>query len=194
MVQGRAKDPSLLSKKPSQIRNRLRRKGKKFEEDLEMYYEVMGRKPVEEWDLEELARGRPRNSKGTFAGQAPRWLTIHVQREAKRRLVEYTLGTMSAHVDVAVRAIAQLITSEEVDDKGKPIVDARTKLAASVFVIENIVGKPKAIVELNASDDVKSAIAAAIVMDDGEPQDQPVILEDVEFTEDEDGDDDDDDE
>jgi hypothetical protein len=191
MVQGRSKDPSQLSRKPSQIRNRLRRKGKKFDEDLEMYLEVMGRKPIEQWDLEELARGRPRNKDGTFAGTAPKWLTISVQREAKRRLVEHTIGKLSGHVDSAVRAIAQLITSEEVDLNGKPIVDARTRLAAAIFVVENIVGKPKAVVELTAADDVKSAIAAAIVLDDGAPQDSsPVVLE-GQFTEDDEEEDDD---
>lgn len=189
----RAKDPSKLSRKPEQIRRRLRRKGAAFEQDLEIYNEVMSRKPVSEWDLEELARGRPRNADGKFGGVAPAWLTIHVQREAKRRLVEQTLSEMSIHVASAVRAISQLITSEEVDENGKPIVDARTRLAAAQFVIENIVGKPKAIIELNAGEEIRGAIAAAIVMDDGLPQDQPYVIEDVEFTQDdeEEGEDDD---
>jgi hypothetical protein len=76
---------------------------------------------------------------------------------------------------VAIKTVAKLMTSEEVDEKGKPIVDARTQLAASVFVIEHIIGKPTAIVELTADDFTRQAIAAAIVLDDGKPEDHFVV-------------------
>jgi hypothetical protein len=176
-VGGRPKDESKLSQEPHQIRNRLRRKGRKFQQDLEKYMDVAYQKPISEWDIEELARGRPRDKGGFFRGRTPMWITPAVQQEAKKRLLNETMGKLSHHIDSAVVAIGELITSEEVDDKGKPIVDARTKLAAAQFIIENFLGKPKAIIEIGATDETKALLAQAIVLDDGRPQDEPIVLE-----------------
>jgi hypothetical protein len=184
-VGGRPKDSSKLSKEPQQIRNRLRRKGKKFQEDLDMYAELAWHKPIAEWDIEELARGRPRDKGGKFRGRTPMWITPAVQQEAKKRLLNETMGKLSHHIDKAVVTIGNLMTSEEVDDKGKPIVDARTKLAAAQFILENFLGKPKAIVELTAGDETKSILASAIILDDGLPQGHLEIL-DAEIVEDDD--------
>lgn len=187
---GRAKDPNRLSRNPEQIRRRLRRRHEKFSEDLEMYIEVGGIKPVEEWDIEELARGRPRNKSGGWQGKTPSWISADVTREAKRRLMDEAFGSLAGHLSDAVRTVHKLMMSEEVDDKGRPIVDAATQLKAAMFIIENIVGKPKAIIEMHAEDLTKQMIASAIVLDDGNPQDELVILE-GEIVEDEEEEDDD---
>lgn len=194
-VGGRPKDERKLSTDPKQIRVRLRRAAKgdkkrdgRMERDIEMLY----RKPIEEWDMEELSHGRPRNVAGTFAGRPPSWITPTIQKEAKKRLLDETLGSLAGHIGKAVKAIGELIESEEVDENGKPIVDARTKLAAATFTIEHFLGKPKAIIEVQADDFTKQAIASAIVLDDGLPEDHFVL--EGEFTEpdEEEGDDDDD--
>lgn len=190
-VGGRPKDTSRLSKDPAQIRRRLRRANKKNqarqEEDVKLYLEATGKKPIEEWDWEELAKGRPRDSKGGFTGRKPTWITPTVTKEAKRRLMDHTLSELNLHINVAIECIVGLIKSEDVDDHGKPLVDARTKLAASMFIIEHVTGKPKAVFEIEANDNVRQALAAAIVLDDGKPQGHlppGKIIEDVEFTED----------
>lgn len=168
---GRAKDPSKLSTKPSQIRNRLRRKGKKLEEDVRLYGEHAWGKQIEDFDLEELARGRPRAANGTFQGGRPKWLTPILQNEMKKRLMEKTYGMMAGHLEIAVKVMFELMTSEEIDLNGKPIVDARTKFAAAQFIIEHMIGKPQAMIKLETEISVaKEAIAAAIVLDDGQPQ------------------------
>lgn len=168
-----------MSTKPYQMRNRLRRAKKRAEKtgddtdlkwEIARYSEVTGFKPVEEWDLEELAHGKPRNADGSFRGRPPTWITPEVTREAKKLLYTQTLGKMGAHVDTAVKVVANLMTNEETDDKGKPIVDARTKLAAAQFIIEHVVGKPDKVVTLDATDSARQMFAAAIVLDDGQPQ------------------------
>lgn len=171
-VGGRPKDESKLSKRPDQIRRRLRRASRNMgrETDVRMYLEATGKKQIEDWDLEELARGRPRNKNGGFAGRPPKWLTPLVEKEAKRRLLHHTLGELNSHVSSAIRTVVKLIESDEVDDKGKPIVDARTRLAACIFVIEHVTGKPKAVFEIEGTDATRQALAAAIVLDDGKPQ------------------------
>lgn len=179
-VGSRPKDESKLSTKPSQVRVRLRRAAKgnakrdgRMERDIEMLYQ----KPIEDWDNEELARGRPRNKNGGFTGRVPTWITPTIQKEAKKRLLDETFGAMSMHVHSAIRTVVKLMTSEETDEKGKPIVDARTQLAAAMFLIENIVGKPKAIMEVQAEDFTRQALAGAIVLDDGLPEDHFVVVE-----------------
>lgn len=186
MVTGRANDESKLSTKPKQIRNRLRRHGKKFDRDLELYFEHGYGKPIEEWDLEELSRGRPRNKGGTFGGSTPTWINPIVAREAKRRLLEHCLGSMAGHADLAIKTISDLLKSRAVDDNGKPIVDARTKLEAAKFIIENVVGKPKNRLEIDTTDAVREFLAEALVLDDGEPA-HPII--DGQFRDEEDDDD-----
>ena len=175
-VGGRSKDPSTLSTNPAQIRRRLRR-GKNLREDLDLYAQYSESfRPVEEWDLEELAHGKPRGPYG-FRGRAPGWLTAEIVREARRRLIDHTNGILGKHVEFAVRTMIKLIKSEETDDKGKPIVDAKTKLQACMFIIEHVKGKPQQFMELDATDFTRKMIAAAIVLDDGSPQDQKVVLE-----------------
>ena len=183
---GRAKDPTRLSTDPGQIRRRLRR-GKNREEDIALYAEHSHYfKPVHEWDMEELAHGRPRGKTGTFQGRAPGWLTADIVREARKRLVDHTSGLLGKHVEFAVRTMIKLIRSEEVDEKGRPIVDAKTKLQACMFIIEHVKGKPQQFMELDASDNVRRMIASAIVLDDGAPQDEHVIIEGTTIEEEED--------
>lgn len=184
-VGGRPKDPSKLSTDPVQVRIRARRSAMKharnpddrmldnIREDIEILY----KKPITEWDLEELAHGRPRSRNGKFMGATPKWITPVVVREAKRRLMSEAFGNLAAHMEDAVQTIYNLMMSEEVDEKGKPIVDARTRLDAAKFIIENILGKPKAIIEVEGNDVTRAAIAAAIVLDDGLPQDMPRVIE-----------------
>lgn len=173
---GRAHDEDSLSRKPQNIRNRLRRAARNakasgdrsvLDRELEIYREETGFKPVAEWDLEELAFGKPRNRVGGFGGRTPSWVSADVQREAKKRLHTHALGKLGGHIEIAIRTVLNLMISEETDEKGKPIVDARTKLAAAQFVIEHIIGKPTTVLEMDATDTVRQMFAAAIVLDDG---------------------------
>lgn len=178
-----ARDPSKLSTNPKQIRTRMRRRGLDLDRDAELYAIHGYKKPIHEWDLEELARGRVRDKNGEFRGRAPSWITPVIMKEAKRRLLAETYGKLAGHIDQAVVTMGNLLTSEEVDENGKPLVDSKTKFAAAAFIIEHTIGKPKAVVEIDATEDTKNALAAAIVLDDGQPQDHEVI--DGEFTEEE---------
>lgn len=182
----RAKDPSRLSKKPEQIRNRLRRKGKALFQDIDLYIENGGTKPLDEWDLEELARGRPRAKNGKFAGRAAQWIQPSVAMEARRRLFQHAYGGMARHLDLALETVANLMNCTDLDENGRPIVDAAVKLKAAMFIIEHIVGKPKTHIELEATDMAKQTLASALVLDDGSPA-HPVV--DGQFTEREDDDD-----
>ncbi|MET0416534.1 MAG: hypothetical protein ABW022_10995 [Actinoplanes sp.] len=179
-VGARPKDTSGLSTKPSQVRRRLRRSTKNPQADDRVAHDmaILYKKPIEEWDLEELAMGRARNKNGDFQGSAPKWITPRVVQEARRRLLDQTLGKMAGKIPKALEVIEGLMTSTEVDDKGKPIVDARTKLQAATFILEHFLGKPKAFVEiLETEKQVRSALVPAIILDDGFPQGHLTTIE-----------------
>ena len=177
------KDPEDLINTPKQIRNRLRRysrlnaknPSKKLQDKIHAEMAKLYNKPIEEWDAAELAFGRPRDENGEFKGRAPMWVTAQVQQEAKRRLMSHTFSNVAGEIDSAIGVIHNIMTDTSVDDKGRPVVDAKTKLTAATFIIEHILGKPKAVVEGLGDSFTKAAIAAAIVLDDGQPQDHLIL-------------------
>jgi hypothetical protein len=185
---GRPNDESKLSRNPRQIRNRLRRRTQFMERDAEMLYE----KSLDEWDIEELSRGKPRAKDGTFRGPTPRWITPLVAVEAKRRMLDHAIGALAGHLDQAIVTMGNLLTNEDVDDKGRPIVDAKTKYAAAAFIIEHLIGKPKALIEVDDKrDETKHVLASAIVLDDGQPQGHLLAIEGEIVEDDEEPEDDD---
>ncbi|KIR64738.1 hypothetical protein [Micromonospora haikouensis] len=162
-----------LSRKPRRIRDRLRH-GTNPERDLAMLEEI-GYKPVSEWDNEELARGRPRNKRGTFAGPSPSWLSEAIQAEARKRLKERTFSAVMAHSEAVMKVLVDLATD--------PATPAGVRADIGKFIYEQLHGKAKAHVDVGAQAAPRVAIAAAIVLDDGLPQDTPAVL-DGEYIED----------
>ena len=139
---------------PKQIRARLRRKQKRMVGLLDMQEvdALFGtRKPVSEWDLEELARGRPRNLNGNFRGSAPKWVDSRVHEEAMKVFVERVKGEMKSNTGLANNVMRDILTNDDVDDKGKPLVPYGTKLDAAKFLLEHTVGKPTQRIEQDLS-------------------------------------------
>lgn len=160
----------VLSKKPENIRRRIRGREKVVAEDIEMLYG----KPVEEWDLEELARGRPRHPSGGFRGPRPKWITATVLAEAQRRLKERAFEDLAANVDDAVKVMADLMKNNDTNEFGDFMVPAKVKLDAATFIVEQVVGKAKAQIELGANDNLKNILAAVMVNPDGQPSHQVI--------------------
>lgn len=145
-----------LQKTKKQIRTRARRHGKIAASEFELLY-----KPLDMWDEEELARGRPRAIDGSFRGRAPNWITREMHEEAMSRFKHIVEGRMRGETVGALDMIHQIITSEDEDDKGKPIVAASTKLDAAKFLIEHVLGKPKQRQEVDISVRLQGLLAVA---------------------------------
>lgn len=109
-------------------------------------------KPLSEWDLEELARGKPRNQYGNFAGKAPAWLTPHVVQEIRRRFLENTYGELASHVNAAIQTLVKLMTDTSTTADGDPIVSPSLKLQAAKYIIDQTMGKAPQTVELTGLD------------------------------------------
>jgi hypothetical protein len=146
----------VMSKK--QIRARARRAGKIHKEEMEKLY-----KPLEEWDEEELARGRPKASDGTFRGSSPQWITREIHEAAMTRFKGIIEGKMRGETVEAMKLIHKVLTDDEVDEKGRPLVSAGTKLDAAKFLIEHAVGKPTQRVETDISVRLQGLLAVATV-------------------------------
>jgi hypothetical protein len=99
-------------------------------------------KPIEEWDIDELARGRPRDASGGFRGRKPAYLTREIHERSAELFKQIVRDEMNGHAVTALDTIKFVMSNEDVDDKGKPVVPAGTRLEAAKFLLEHVVGKP----------------------------------------------------
>lgn len=141
-------DGKLLT--PKQIRARARRRVARMERMSDLEFETLY-KPIEEWDLEELARGRPRAMDGTFRGPTPKWINRETHERSMDLFKQAIKMQMNSATPSAMDAILAMIQNSEVDEKGKPVVPASTKLDAAKFLLEHVVGKPTQRVENDIS-------------------------------------------
>lgn len=127
---------------------------------------ILEYKPLDEWDDEELARGRPRGPSGTFQGVAPNWVARAVHEEAIRRFTDITQANLRAIIPKAIRTVEYILDNDEVDEKGKPYVPMSTKLDAAKWVVEHLVGKPTQRVEADISVRLQGLLANVLVQPD----------------------------
>lgn len=165
----RRKPVEKMSKRPQAIRARLRNNDKTRNEDLAMLVEADGRKPIHEWTLEELARGKARKPDGNWPSISPKWITPMVQEEIRKRFREQAFEELSVHIGPAIKVLTDLLSNTTKDDEGKPFVTAREKIDIAKFIVEHVLGKPKAQIELAAGPKYKEFLANAIMLDDGQP-------------------------
>lgn len=160
-----------LSEKPGATRARMRRSAKDLNRDAEILY----KKPVADWDMEELARGRPRNRKGDFTGSKPGWVTPLILKEAQDRLRQLTRQELSVYAGDAVRVMANLMKEDGTDYDGKPLVTPSVRLQAATYVLDQIIGKATNPVEVTGNVVLQSLMADVLVNDDDLTKSHPVI-------------------
>lgn len=157
----RTGDGKLLT--PKQIRARARRKMARSERLSDQEMEYLYQKPIDEWDNEELARGRPRGKDGRFGGPKPKWINAQVHEEAMERFAGIVKSEMNATTVDALQVLRDIMANEETDDKGKPLVPASTKVDAAKFLIEHVIGKPKQRIESDVSVKLQGILAQVMV-------------------------------
>ena len=148
---------------PKQIRARARRKMARAERMSEQELEYLYGKPIDDWDLEELARGRPRGPDGTFRGPKPKWVSSAIHEEAMERYTAAVKSDMNATTVDALETLKHLIANEEVDDRGRPVVPSSVKLDAAKFLLEHVVGKPKQRIESDVSIKLQGILGQVMV-------------------------------
>lgn len=159
----RTADGKVLTGK--QIRARARRKARRNQIMTEAEFSHLY-KPVDEWDLEELARGRPKDRRGRFSGPAPSFMPREIHEKSLERFKHVVKTKMNEHTVTALDAVHWVLENTEVDDKGKPIIPASTKLDAAKFLIEHVVGKPTQRVENELSVKLQSILGVVMAHPD----------------------------
>jgi hypothetical protein len=165
-----------VSVQPKATRRRLRQKSEQLERQILADIERVYQKPVSEWDWEELSKGRPREEDGTFSrGGKPAWITPAITAEVQRRMREMTEQELMTHSLDAIRSLTDLLSNQEIDDFGKPIVSASVKLQAAMYIINQTIGTPRAKVEVTQSSPIENFLADVLVNPDGEASHHMVI-------------------
>lgn len=151
-------DDSRLSKNPKAIRNRARRRGGISTKEFEQLY-----KPIDEWDDEELRRGRPRAADGSFRGKAPPWMSRELHEQAMDRFKAIIGDRMREETVNAMGVVSAILANDEIDEKGRPVVPASVKLDAAKWLVEHLLGKPKQHTETDISVKLQAVLATAMV-------------------------------
>jgi hypothetical protein len=120
-------------------------------------------KPIEDWSLEELAMGKPRNAAGNFCGKKPNWITREVHERAMELFQQQTKSELGALVPSAIAALRYVLYSEEKDEKGRFIVPPAARLQATHLVIEHAIGKPRQHVTQDISVKLQGLLGMAMV-------------------------------
>lgn len=144
------------SNKPMAIHRRIKKNTAKLDDEFRMLY---GHKPIETWDLEELQRGRPRNSRGNFSGGQAVWIPPIIQTEISRRLKELTAVSIQKNVGLAIDTIVELMRESRVDV---------VRLQASQYVINQVMGMPTIRQEIQGEVNVQAFLAEVMRNPNGE--------------------------
>jgi hypothetical protein len=101
-----------------QVRARARRKlqkGKRLDDET---FEAWAGKPIDQWDIEELARGRTRDGGGRFRGKPPQYMPRAVHERIAERFKMLVRDQLNVSSVTALGVIQNLLINEELDDKG----------------------------------------------------------------------------
>jgi len=129
-----------------------------------------GWKPIEEWDLQELARGKPKGLDGKFTrGPRPKWITEEVLAQVRKRHKQLVNDNIREMAEDAIALMHRLMNDDEFDENGKPVTPAATKFAAAKYILDQTVGAPIAKVEAEINHKVSFLMNAVIVNPDGTP-------------------------
>ena len=193
MPEGKKPAARGTSTRPRAARTRLRRAHERGERDTDQIKRdiaIAYGKPLEEWDWEELSRGRARppgdHEPGKIRGRRPKILAEGqlINLEAQRRmraLAEHEILTLA---DEALRCLFELITNDEVNEWGAPLVPAGVKLQASQYIMNHVIGTPKQRHEVSGTNPLAELMGGVLVNPDGRASHEIV---DGEVVEDEEG-------
>jgi hypothetical protein len=167
--------PAVIN--PKQLRARARRKDRRGEStaaEVALLY-----KPIDQWDIEELARGMPRMHNGNWPAQAPAWINRNLAEEATKRFQRELKAKIHTISLDAINLLQSLMQNNRKDAKGKPIVPPSTKADIAKWLVEHVVGKATQHIEADVGVKLQGVLAASIVMPGQLPAQAPVHVESI---------------
>lgn len=163
VLAAREANPARLTNSKKQIKARAKRTGG-WDSLTEREQAILRGKPMEEWDLQELAKGRPRDKNGNFTGASPKWVTRDMHERSLELFKKAIRTDMQSHTIRALEVISDVMDDESCDDKGKPNVNASTKVDVAKFLIEHLMGKPTQPIQSDISIRLQGVLGASLVM------------------------------
>lgn len=120
-------------------------------------------KPLDEWDVEELAVGATRRADGSLPRRRPDYIPRVVHEEAISRFREVAASDMRAIVPAAIQTVQNMIENEDVDEKGRMVIPPSVKLEAAKWVVEHLLGKPRQPIDVDLSVKLQGVLANVMV-------------------------------
>jgi hypothetical protein len=162
LIDDRDENEEGLVMTPKRIRARARRalkRGKRVSVvDMENLW-----KPIEDWDMEELARGRPRAADGSFRGRKPAYITRELHEQAMENFKSLVRTQMNGSTVDALMVLNSVLNNDEIDHKGRPVVPWSTKVDAAKWMVEHVLGKAVQPTTTDISIKLQSILGAAMV-------------------------------
>lgn len=101
-----------------------------------------GRISIDDLDDEELARGRPRSSDGTFKGVAPKVIPTALHNRMRKELFERAETKLRTGLVDSAKFMIDVVGNDK--------IDVKTRLDAAKWVFERVMGKNPDRVQLSA--------------------------------------------
>jgi hypothetical protein len=129
---------------PTPRRKLLRKDGKRTRLSRGNTDIVEGRVNFDEWDDEEILRGRKRAEDGSWRGRPPSIVPAVVHQQVVKRNVTAAQAILTESVERAAEVLKELMDGADVKDE--------TKLRAATLVLERIMGKQPDVVAVTVAD------------------------------------------
>jgi len=129
-------------------------------------------KKLEDWDDEELARGRPRNKSGNFTGPAPAWLNEQIQEEVLKRFRKRLREGLGAAALGAVPVLTKIMSDDrQIEDEDGNVkgfvVNPGTRADIAKWLLEEIIGKATTPIDVSGEIKFMGLMANVVVNADG---------------------------
>lgn len=146
----------------ARLRREMARMGRKFDATKATPAEGYV-KPFEEWDNEEIARGRPRAADGTFKGRTSKYISRELHERSMEKFKGLVKEDMNAMSLDALKVIQKLLADDDEDRRGRPRVSPNVKMQAAQYLLDHIVGKPTQPTTSEISVKLQAMLGAAVV-------------------------------
>lgn len=130
-------------------------------------------KPLEDWDDEELARGRARGADGRFpTGPRPEWLTEEIDEEIRKRFQK----RMRQGLGLAALSAADVLTRIMKDDRPMEdedggvtgwLVSPSVRADIAKYLLDQVAGKATQPIDVSAEVKIQGLFASVVVNADG---------------------------
>lgn len=155
--------PKQIRARARRARIRAERRGVEPPKVSAIETAALMRKPLGDWDLEELARGYPKDKNGNFSGSKPKWIDAAMHEQIVDQFKELVRTDMKSLTVKALDVLEDVLENDEVDERGRPVTPVNTKVDVAKFLLEHLIGKPTQPIQNDISIKLQGILGAVLV-------------------------------